>query len=214
MRIAFLDTIDDDYIVESVYRKPMGGSSSAVCYLTEELAKRQQEVFLLNKTTTPGRSRGVMCLRFDTLSPQLRESLDILVVVSMAGQGQIRQMLAAKTRLVLWIHHAHDQPFIQGLYEAEERNVYDGFAFVSHWQYEQYCQTFGIDQSRANVLGNAISPAFCDRFPNNAPILPKKTYPPTLVYTSTPFRGLNILLDVFPKIRQAVPGAVLKVFRA
>ena len=54
MRIAFLDVVDYDYTPEMVYEQPLGGSSSAVCYLAEELVKQGQEVFLLNKTTTPG----------------------------------------------------------------------------------------------------------------------------------------------------------------
>jgi glycosyltransferase involved in cell wall biosynthesis len=33
-----------------------------------------------------------------------------------------------------------------------------------------------------------------------------------LFYTSTPYRGLDVLLDAFPKIRDAVPGACLRVF--
>lgn len=213
MRIAFLDTIEDDYTIESVYQKPLGGSSSALCYLAEELAKQQQEVFVLNRTTTPGWSRGVMCLPFYELTPEIRESLDALIVLNMAGHGQqMRQMLNPRTKLVLWTQHAHNQPFIQGLQEPHEQQVYDGIALVSDWQRDQYHQYFGIDLAQMRVLRNAISPAFCDRFPPPSPILPQKTQPPVLVYTSTPFRGLDILLEVFPRIRQAVPGTILKVF--
>jgi glycosyltransferase involved in cell wall biosynthesis len=213
MRIAFLDTIFYDYVIETVYQKPLGGSSSAICYLAEELAKQGQEVFLLNRTTTPGLSRGVMCLPFATLTPELRHSLDVLVVVNMAGQAdQIRQVLNPKTRLILWSGHAHDQPFMQDLHHPEEQQTYDGIALVSEWQRQHYHQHFGIEMNRMQVLRNAIAPAFRDHLKCDRPILAAKSKPPILVYTSTPFRGLGILLNLFPIIRQAIPGTTLRVF--
>src|SRR5438270_153717 len=36
--------------------------------------------------------------------------------------------------------------------------------------------------------------------------------PPILVYSSMPFRGLDVLLAAFPAIRAAVPGARLRIF--
>lgn len=213
MRIAFLDTIFYDYVIETVYQKPLGGSISALCYLAEELAKQGQEVFLLNRTTTPGLSRGVTCLPFATLTPELRYSLDALVICNMAGQAMpIRQVLNPKTRLILWSGHAHDQPSIQDLQNPEEQQTYDGIALVSEWQREQYHRHFGIGMSHMQVLRNAIAPAFCDRFAGDRPILAAKSQPPILIYTSTPFRGLNLLLNLFPAIRQAVPGTTLRIF--
>jgi len=213
VRIAFLDTANHDYTIASVYQQPLGGTSSAVCYLAEAMAKWGQEVFLLNKTTTPGRSCGVIVLPFAAVPSQWYESLDALVVVNLAGQGrQLRQRLPEKTRLILWTGHAHDQPAMQGLHDPDDRSTYDSFVLVSEWQRQQFHQHFNLDLSRTRVLRNAISPAFCDRFPNPASILSCKTKPPVLAYTSTPFRGLDLLLKVFPKIREAVPEVSLKVF--
>ena len=213
MRIAFLDTLDYDYTIDSAYQRPLGGSSSAVCYLAEALTALGQDVFLLNKTTTPGRSRGVIVLPFAALSARLRQSLDVLVVVNLAGQGtQLRQVLSPSTRLILWTGHAHDQPAMQPLSHAQERSAYDGFVLVSQWQRQQFQRCFDLDLSRTQVLRNAISPAFRDRFPADRSILSYKASPPVLAYTSTPFRGLNLLLDLFPSLRQALPGTRLKVF--
>jgi hypothetical protein len=35
---------------------------------------------------------------------------------------------------------------------------------------------------------------------------------PVLFYTSTPFRGLDVLLNCFPRIRQSVPDVRLRIF--
>jgi glycosyltransferase involved in cell wall biosynthesis len=41
---------------------------------------------------------------------------------------------------------------------------------------------------------------------------PEKRNPYKLIYSSTPFRGLDVLLEVFPKIKEFVPEAELHVF--
>lgn len=218
MRIAFLDPIDWDYTIETVYQKPMGGSSSAICYLAEAIARLGHDVFLLNNTTTTGLVRGVMCLPHTQISDELRRSLDVLVIVNLAGQGEtLRAFLGDRVQLILWSGHAHDQQAIQALHHADERDRYDGFALVSHWQSQQYQQQFGIPENRIRVCRNAISPTFRNCFGENSlntnpDILSHKTQPPLLAYTSTPFRGLSLLIDVFPAIRQAVPGTRLQIF--
>jgi glycosyltransferase involved in cell wall biosynthesis len=62
------------------------------------------------------------------------------------------------------------------------------------------------------VLRNGISPAFTGLFADGESVLAAKARPPVLAYTSTPYRGLDVLLEAFPRIRKEVPGARLKVF--
>jgi glycosyltransferase involved in cell wall biosynthesis len=60
------------------------------------------------------------------------------------------------------------------------------------------------------VLRNAISPAFAE-----IPLAPawfEREEPPVLVYTSTPFRGLDVLLLAFRIIRKEIPQLRLRVF--
>ncbi len=215
MKIGFADFIDWDYKVESAYQIPMGGSQSSLCYLAEALAQQGHDVFLLNNTSTPGMSRGVMCLSWATTSVQMLRSLelDALVVVPVPGFGvELRSDLGENTLLILWTGYAHDQPAMQALHHPVERDVYDGIVLVSNWQRDRLYETFGIDLARTCILHNAIGPSFCGLFPDGAPLLAEKSQPPVLAYTSTPFRGLDILLEVFPRIRRAVPGTRLKVF--
>ncbi len=213
MKIAFADFIAWDYKIDSAYQMALGGSESALCYLAEALAQQGHEVFLVNHTSAPGISRNVMCLSLDAVPVQLLQSLDALIVLNLAGQGmQLRSLIGDNTRLILWTQHAHDQPAVQELQNPAERDVYDNFAFVSDWQRDRFQEHFGINLTRSGVLRNAIAPSFCGIFPTESPILPHKSQPPVLAYTSTPFRGLDLLLEVFPKIRSAIPGTRLKVF--
>ncbi|MCU0547382.1 MAG: tetratricopeptide repeat protein [Oscillatoriaceae cyanobacterium Prado104] len=215
MKIAFLDTYTWDYTIETPYRQPLGGTQSAICYLAEALAALGNEVFLLNNTSVSGMSRGVNCKRrtADAENLKLMRSLDVLILVNIAGKvGQIKPHLGEQTKLILWIHNEPGFVFLENFNNPDEINACDALVFVSDWQRSQFCSRFGIDLNRCHVLRNAIAPCFANLFSDNVSILAQKSRPPILAYTSTPFRGLDILLKVFPAIRQAVPGTKLKVF--
>jgi|GEM_PF-1373488 len=212
MKIGFVDFSDWDYHATSPYSIPMGGSQSAMCYLAAVLAKLGHEVYLFNNTSTPGNWGGVECVAISATSARLLRPLDALVVLNIAGKGvQLRRMLSPQGMLVLWTQQVPTIGTMRPLAEREERSAYDGFVFVSEWQRDRFAEEYQIDMSRSTVLRNAIAPAFQNLFAQT-PILPQKTFPPVLAYTSTPFRGLDILIDIFPQIRQAHPGTILKVF--
>ncbi|MCZ0899337.1 glycosyltransferase family 4 protein, partial [Microcoleus sp. HI-ES] len=149
----------------------------------------------------------------DKSNLELLRSLDFLVIVNIVGKAlEVKPLLGEQTQLILWIHNEPGFVFLENFKNDREINACDAFVFVSDWQREQFHRRFGIDSHRSCVLRNAIAPCFANTFPDNIPILSHKSRPPILAYTSTPFRGLDILLKVFPEIRQAIPGTRLKVF--
>jgi glycosyltransferase involved in cell wall biosynthesis len=215
MKIALLDLARWDYNVSSVRQVPLGGSQSAACYLAECLAAAGQEVWVVNHTTAPGAYSGVNCLSWKTTGESHFRSLnlDVVVVLQRAGMGlKLRAALDPRTRLILWTGDTPNQAVVQPLTDPAERDVYDGIALVSQWQANQFQSRFSIEPSRIGVMPNGVSPAFAALFADGRPILPEKTSPPILAYTSAPYRGLEVLLDVFPAIRDRVPGARLEVF--
>lgn len=212
MRIAFIDFIRWDYRVDSAYRTPLGGSQSAVCYLAEALAARGHAVELLNCTTAPGRVRGVECLSLASLPDSRLATYDAAILVNAASPGaELRKLLRPGASLILWTQHAHDQPAMQPLSEGAVLGAYDGIAFVSQWQQQKYEEHLRVPRERGRVMRNAIAPAFAALF-RERPILPAKRRPPVLAYTSTPYRGLDILLQVFPVIRAWRPDVTLRVY--
>ena len=213
MKIAFVDFVPWDYTIENVYQMPLGGARSALCYLAQALAQQGHEVFLLNQTSVPGVSRGVRCLPLSTVSHKLLKSLDALIIKLIAGKGKaLRTIIGENIPLILWTGHDYNQPALQQLYNPTDRDIYNSIVLVSQWQSDRFRQHFNLNQTRIKILGNAVSSSFCDLFPQDIPILNYKSKPPILAYTSTPFRGLKILLEVFPEIRCTIPGTKLKVF--
>jgi glycosyltransferase involved in cell wall biosynthesis len=213
MKIAFVSLSPWDYQIETVYQKPLGGTQSALCYLAEQLALSNHQVLLLNNTSKATVSRNVICYPLQKVSKSVLSSLDYLIIQNTSNVGYyFRSLLPKHIPVILWIHHDCDQPAMQGLKEQKEKDAYDYFVFISDWQRQRYAQFFGIDLAKSKVLRNAISPRFENLFPRGDRILNYKPQPLTLAYTSTPFRGLEILLEVFPSIREAIPHTILKVF--
>jgi glycosyltransferase involved in cell wall biosynthesis len=92
------------------------------------------------------------------------------------------------------------------------RDGHDAFMFNSQWQRGQYLARFQIPPERTIVVRNAVAPVFQGLFAAGESIRGAKTVPPVLAYTSTPFRGLELLVEMFPTIRKAVPQVRLEVY--
>jgi tetratricopeptide (TPR) repeat protein/glycosyltransferase involved in cell wall biosynthesis len=213
LRIGLASFYPRPFRTQTPYEQPLGGSESALCYLAEALATQEQEVFLLTAGGEAGTSRGVPCLPLSPAALRQLPELDVLVVQNLAGQGQaLRAALGRRTRLVYWTGHGVKQPAVQALRDPAERAAYDGFVLVSDWQRRRYQEVFSLEPARTVVLRNGISPAFENLFAPGESIRAAKAQPPVLAYTSTPDRGLDLLLEAFPRLRAAVPGVTLEVY--
>ncbi len=88
---------------------------------------------------------------------------------------------------VMWIHHDTGIRQVQWLRDRSLRDSVDCFVFVSEWQRKRYIDVFSVPPSRALVLPNATFVPPQDRpWPSG----PRRRF----AYTSTPFRGLAVLL--------------------
>ena len=210
MRILFVHRTVVDYTVETPYERAIGGTEAGIAYLTVELARFGHAVVLLANPSSPGHYRGVECLNYKTaLTKDFLNGADAIVVVNEACGRGLRD-LGVTRPMVLWSGHTDDQPSIEPLEFSRERKAWSAFAFVSQWQLEQYCSTFWLPREKTRIMRNAISPTFAGRDPAEPWF--KLGQAPVLVYTSAPYRGLDLLLSAFPSIRSAIPGTVLRVF--
>lgn len=89
-------------------------------------------------------------------------------------------------KLIYWNQLSYDQDAVQFLREKQNIDRIDNFVFVSNWQSEQFRKLFGIPGHKTKVMQNAQSGV------NNRDIRVKSKL--KICYTSTPWRGLDILL--------------------
>jgi glycosyltransferase involved in cell wall biosynthesis len=209
MRLAFVDGTNYDYTPATPLERPLGGMQSALCYLATALAARGHSVTLFNATTTPGSYYGVSCERFDPLVGAALNAFDVVVSISV-GSIAFREM-GVRHPLVLWTGHDVDQRAIEGLRNGTERYLWDRIVLVSHWQMERYCKAFKYKREQISVLRNAVAPAF-ENTSRDQPYFFESGRPPVLFYSSTPARGLEVLLLAFPNIRKLVPGCEARIY--
>lgn len=92
---------------------------------------------------------------------------------------------------VLWQHLNYSDESLGGLQDPGFVNSIDAFVYVSNWQFEKFNYSFKLPTQHSYVIKNAINPIeFIEK--------PKGKI--KLIYTSTPFRGLDILLEAFSRL--------------
>ncbi len=215
MRILFIDRISWDYTLQTPYERPLGGSQSALCYLAAHLKQRGHEVFLLNNVPRIETVRGVPHFPLTLLTADFLASLnpDVAILLNRGFDNHdLRALLPPSTPLVLWTQHAHDQPAVAPLKDPQEQALYDHIVLISEWQQQRYSEHFQLPAEKTTILRNAIAPCFEHLFADDESILAQKAPHPTLAYTSTPFRGLNLLLEIFPPLQAQYPHLRLNIY--
>jgi glycosyltransferase involved in cell wall biosynthesis len=208
MKILFIDSHECVYDTTTFLKRPLGGTQSAVSCLAKELAQAGHDVTVINGVLQPIDTDGVHFMSLPCPTPVLN-SFDVIVPISGAMAQTLRGVGCTRS-IVLWAHHASDQPSVQQLRDPAERDAHAGFAQVSQWQADSYATTFGTDPAKTKIMRNAVTPVFASSTPSQRWF--ETGRPPVLGYSSTPYRGLDVLLLSFAAIHAQLEGATLRVF--
>ena len=92
---------------------------------------------------------------------------------------------------ILWMHHFVNQEEAKNLGSKEFVDKLDWIIFNSHWNFEKYMYQFKIPESKSIVIKNAIENIFFEKKPKDKI---------SLIYHTTPWRGLANLLRIFKKL--------------
>ena len=101
------------------------------------------------------------------------------------------KLIDPERKNILWLHHFVNMSEVQNIKSKDYFNKIDYFVFNSHWNYEKYRYQFNIPESQSVVLPNAIEEIDNKKKPTNKI---------NLIYHTTPWRGLEVLLNVFERL--------------
>jgi len=99
---------------------------------------------------------------------------------------------------ILWAHHAYDQPVFVNF----DHNTVNHIVSPSQWNRDQLVKYHNIPEYKISVIPNGVADIFS--------YSDKKTK--TMIYTSIPYKGLEVLARIIPKIHQVHPDAKFKIF--
>jgi len=131
-----------------------------------------------------------------------REELEGVQIIS----SRVRELHDDKIK----IYHLHDlamDPECKHLKEKDSRARFDKLVFSSNWQYQHYRDFLGVPYSAQScVIETGIDPIPFD------PVEKNKKDTIRLIYTSTPHRGLEILVPVFMSLCKKYDNIELDVY--
>jgi len=186
-------------------KRGVGGAETCIINITNQLSKFYN-VHVFNDCLEPGVYEGVSYHNIKSSLNDLKSlNADYCIInrnTDILRQIKFKQDFNVK-KLGLWAHDISSSPAYRYLEE-----VYDDLDLViclSEWHVKDFKSAFNfLDNNKIKILRNGVD---LDRFKNKIDKVPNK-----LFYSSTPFRGLDILADIFPRIRKEVPSAELHVF--
>jgi len=120
--------------------------------------------------------------------------------------SRVRELDDEKIR-VYWLHDLPEDPETNHLKDENSRNKFHKIVFCGNWQYNRYKDYLGIPPSKDHiVIDTPIDPFSSDVFDSKDP------EQINLVYTSTPQRGLELLVPVFEELAKKHKDVHLHVF--
>ena len=178
----------------------MGGSETMAWELSRHLVALGHRVRVFGHCAgMEGLFEGVEWLDYARFSGL---SCDVLLSSRQPAAVDRLHAVQAKLRL-LWVHDVHCGDKLTSERDAR----IDAYLCLSAWHVACFRQHHPQLHARKVLqLRNGID---MDDFPADAS---EARDPRRVIYSSCPSRGLQIALDVWPKVRAAVPGATLHVY--
>ena len=173
-------------------KRGCGGSETAVIQMAKRLAKMGHRVRVFGNPSEPGLYDGVEYYAMTTTSDV---SCDVLVAWRL---GPMLEWCDAKAKM-LWVHDTQAHRLTEALALKA-----DAILALSQWHKDNLVKVHRVHPDHVRLTRNGIDLA---RFEKDLPRNPHKA-----VYSSSPDRGLAVLVDLWPRIRARVPDAELHVY--
>jgi len=192
----------EEWSPESVNKGGLGGSETAMIYLAVGLAQAGYEVKVY-AGAVPGFYAGSLWRPVGAFDPS--EECDLLVV---SRRAIIFDLPLAAKRKVLW---CHDHSYPGQLTEKRIENM-DALVVLSEWQRARFERLYPTTKDKLVIRRNGIALEALGEPKFAKADKPWSEREPRCIYSSSADRGLDVLLGIWPMIREQVPEAELHIF--
>jgi len=209
MKIVFLTRVTREFTGKTLLKEGLGGTHSSLILLAEELAKLKHDVHIFcNCKNEECLFNGVNYIDLNKIVRFSKEN-EIDVLIAVASESILKAKIKAK-KSIAWLHNDYNPYWNNELSDiASQISSYmgvlaDKVITTSRWQTEIVKNIFKIPENHIKKISLGIN---LDFFSNQIEKNKKR-----LIYTSVPDRGLDILLKVFPKLRNEISDLELHAF--
>lgn len=178
-----------------INERGLGGSETAIVQIADKLAAKGWFVEVYAGVTGVGPIGQVLYRMPYEYDPE--EHCDVFVSVR---NPMIADWAPNADLTVLWCHDAH-----MGGQLRDRQQAFDSILTLSDDHAAALLEYEGVENCDRTRNGIDLK-----RFPNGD--RPFEDREPTVIYSSSPDRGLEKLLDLWPAVKERVPDAKLKVF--
>ena len=208
MRLAFIDFIYHYDAARPDSDEPLGGTTSAICFVARELVKNGAACTFFNRVSQPRQAHGIASLPLQALGHEIERGGFDAYIFCGRWTAELVNLVRAHTKapLIAW---AHESAFRAPMTPALE--AFDGVVFVSEWQ-QRVNQTVVKPHWKQIVIRNAMNPAVATSFPSGGKILPSKQVPPIMLFAGSFARGAFHIPPLLDKVRQQRNDFTVEMF--
>ncbi len=187
----------EPWMPSDIETKGLGGSETAAVRLANALVEHDCRVTVYAETP-PGAVDQILYKSHETFDPTDRRDL---VIVSRIPEVFARK-LNTKASL-LWFHDTDVGPRLN----EQLASVPDKIMCLSQWHHDHLLKTYPfLTDDRLYITRNGIEPSYFSPRVDGRLI---ERNPHRAIYTSSPDRGLDLLLEWWPEVRERIPDAEL-----
>lgn len=188
------------------FEQPLGGSESSIVCMARALARTGHEVTVycnLPENSPPQMRRGGGSYRHyrEFFTDYTASPWDVLIAFRSFDPLLVGRVAP---RMIYWTGDASDQPALKNFEHPVLQESIDLVFCVSNWHRQTFIDAFGLPPAKVVATRNG----FCPELISHAL---ERDWSRS-AYSSPPFRGLDVLLKIFPQMRAAVPELRLDVF--
>jgi glycosyltransferase involved in cell wall biosynthesis len=211
MNILILARMTTAFDGSTVEKQPLGGSESALLYMSRELAALGHRVVIFNNCFSgEGLHHGVEYKHLTSNRQVVEYSKTHSPDIFIAFRDLPALLLPIRSRKKIWWGHDDfsniwKYPALLYLIGWLASRFADRFFVVSQWMGRILEEKLHITKEKIYITRNGINLRYFEG-------QPLKRYHHRLAYTSVPERGLDIMLEIFPEIKRCFPGSELHVF--
>jgi glycosyltransferase involved in cell wall biosynthesis len=195
MHFAFVDFVYFYDAGRPEQDAPLGGTTSAICFLAREMVKAGVSCTFFNRVSAPFQAHGIKSLPFQALAEDAAQ-YDVYIFCG-RWSAELVQLVRAHTNapLIAWMHESQfKEPLTPSL------DTFDGVVFVSEWQ-RRINQPLARPNWQQVVIRNAMNPAVAMSFPVGASVFAAKTIPPVLLFAGSFARGAFHIPPLLDRLR-------------